>query len=279
MIKLEIVDEILQIKMARTVFGKPLYFTAAYLVDGILIDTGCAHTAQELSAALSDYKIEVIVNTHFHEDHVGGNNRIVGEHKPRVYAHARAIPIIENPRLNSLKPYQKIIWGRPDSCAVQPINNDLESNKCVFEIIETPGHSPDHICLFEKKHGWLFSGDAFIGGRDKALRADCNIWQIIESLKVMSVLNPSILCTGSGSVRKNPQQDFIDKVAYLEDLGSKLLQLFQTGYKYSEIRNMVLGREMAIAYYTLGHFSGLNLIRSYIENSAIRPSANDLSSR
>ena len=37
--------------------------------------------------------------------------------------------------------------------------------------IHAPGHSPDHICLFEPERGWLFSGDTYIGGQDRAQRA------------------------------------------------------------------------------------------------------------
>ena len=31
------------------------------------------------------------------------------------------------------------------------------------------------------------------------------------------------------------------------------------------IANRLLGRELPIAYWTWGHFSGLNLVRSYLE--------------
>ena len=44
-----------------------------------------------------------------------------------------------------------------------------------FQVIYTPGHSPDHICLFEHKHGWLFTGDLFVGGMDRALRVDYDV--------------------------------------------------------------------------------------------------------
>jgi hypothetical protein len=28
----------------------------------------------------------------------------------------------------------------------------------LFEVIPTPGHCPDHVCLFEREQGWLFNG-------------------------------------------------------------------------------------------------------------------------
>ena len=33
-----------------------------------------------------------------------------------------------------------------------------------FQVIHTPGHSPDSICLFEQNLGWLFSGDTLYNG-------------------------------------------------------------------------------------------------------------------
>jgi hypothetical protein len=41
---------------------------------------------------------------------------------------------------------------------------------------------------------------------------------------------------------------------------------------YSQIRHKLLGPEIAIAYFTLGHFTGINLIRSFIED---QPHMND----
>jgi hypothetical protein len=41
---------ITRIHLARTFLGRPLYTVEAYLVDGLLIDTGCPATASELVA-------------------------------------------------------------------------------------------------------------------------------------------------------------------------------------------------------------------------------------
>lgn len=48
MIEIGAFEEITQIRMSREIGGKPVYWVAAYLVDGLLIDTGCSYTAREL---------------------------------------------------------------------------------------------------------------------------------------------------------------------------------------------------------------------------------------
>lgn len=48
MIEVDRFEEVIRIKMSIEADGKPVYWTTAYLVDGLLVDTGCAHTAEEL---------------------------------------------------------------------------------------------------------------------------------------------------------------------------------------------------------------------------------------
>ncbi len=47
MIVAEDLGEITQIRMGRNIDGQVLYWGAAYLVDNLLIDTGCHHTANK----------------------------------------------------------------------------------------------------------------------------------------------------------------------------------------------------------------------------------------
>ena len=142
----------------------------------------------------------------------------------------------------------------------------VETSRYRFQVIHTPGHSPDHICLYEPGEGWLFCGDAYVGGKDRALRADYNIWQIIHSLKDVLRLDLQLLFTGSGSVRENPRAAIAEKVAYLEETAGQALALHAEGLDYAEIRRALFGRELPIAYMTLGHFSGKHLVRSFIED-------------
>jgi hydroxyacylglutathione hydrolase len=133
-------------------------------------------------------------------------------------------------------------------------------------VIHTPGHSPDHVCLFEPDQGWLFSGDTYIGGKDRALREDYDIHQIIASLKKLAELPVSAIFSGSGTVRESGTKPLLEKIAYLESLGGRVRELHDQGFSPREIRRQLLGRELPIAYFTLGHFSGLRLVQSYLND-------------
>jgi len=181
-------------------------------------------------------------------------------------AHEEALPILANPRLKPLRPYQRIMWGYPPPSKGAAIPSTLETRRYRFQVIHTPGHSSDHICLFEPRQGWLFTGDAYVGGFDRALRADYNVWQIIDSLKKLVSLDPKILFPGSGTVRENAREELTKKIAYLEEMGLRVHELYRKGWNRWSIRRKLFGPEMSIAYFTLGHFSGRNLVRSYIED-------------
>lgn len=270
MIEIEQIGEIVKFRMARTLFGRGLYFTAAYWVDGLVVDTGCSHTVNEFSAALGNLPIKRIVNTHSHEDHVAGNAMLSEKYGAEILAHPAAVPILADPGKNRLRPYQLLMWGNPKPCSASAIGETVETDHHRFDVIYTPGHSSDHICLYEPDSGWIFSGDTYVGGRDKSLRADYNIWGIIESLKTLASLDSSLLLPGSGTARANPREDLLKKIEYLEETGSRVLELHKRGFSIRSIRKRLFGPEMLIAYYTLGHFAGNNLVRSYIEDIPCR---------
>jgi glyoxylase-like metal-dependent hydrolase (beta-lactamase superfamily II) len=270
-IRIEQVGPIRKFQLGRTLFGRELYITAAYWVDGLQVDTGCAHTVGELVDALSDMPVVRIVNTHSHEDHVAANAALQAKYGAEILAHPMALPVLATPEKQRLRPYQLVMWGRPVPSRGREIGDVVETEHYKFEVIHTPGHSPDHICVYERDRGWLFTGDLYIGGKDRALRADYNIWEIIESLKLIANLDVELLFPGSGTVRERPHEELLSKIAYLEDMGGRVLDLHCKGWSRRRIRRTLFGAEMSIAYITLGHFSGRNLVRSYLEDAPAGP--------
>lgn len=253
-----------QFRMARELRWLWSYYTAAYWVDGLLIDTGCAHTARQLGAALKGWRVDTVVNTHSHEDHIGANAMVQEMHRCPILAHPAALPILQDPRRQPLQPYRRIFWGWPRPSQGQAIGEQIETPHFHFQVIQTPGHSPDHICFFEPEHGWLFTGDAYVGGKDRALRQGYDIHGILASLRKLAELPVQMIFCGSGSVRTEGARHLQDKVDYLEELGERIQELHRRGLSARQIRRRLLGRELPITYLTLGHFSGLRLVRSYL---------------
>ncbi len=268
MLKITHYADVTRFDLARTLAGRGRYWTTAYLVDDVLIDTGCAYSTQELTQALTDVTLRCIVNTHSHEDHIGANGRLQRERAGlEILAHPLALPVLADPRRTQpLHLYRRVMWGWPQPSQARPLADGqvISTARYRFQVIYTPGHSPDHLCLYEPRQGWLFTGDLFVGGQERALRAGYDIWQIIASLKRIAALPAARLFPGSARVRDNPAEALATKIAYLETLGERMKELYQQGKSVSQIVHALCGGPMLIEFVTLGHFSRRHLVLSYL---------------
>lgn len=113
MLKINHFDGVTRFDMARDFAVRRRYWTTAYLVDGMMVDTGCAHSAPELMQALSDETVVRIVNTHSHEDHIGANGHLQNQRDGlEILAHPLALPILADPRgKQSLQFYRRKFWA------------------------------------------------------------------------------------------------------------------------------------------------------------------------
>jgi hydroxyacylglutathione hydrolase len=123
-----------------------------YLVEGevkaLLIDTGIG--SGDLAGCVGDItRLPVIVvNTHGHMDHAGGNR-----HFPAVHAH----PL----DFEAIKQISARTAGSGSVPSLQPVREgdmfDLGGRK--LEVIEAPGHTPGSIVLLDSANKLLFTGD------------------------------------------------------------------------------------------------------------------------
>jgi glyoxylase-like metal-dependent hydrolase (beta-lactamase superfamily II) len=272
MLKTSTYETVIRFDLARTFAGRGRYWTTAYLLDGLLIDTGCAHTARELVKALDGTPLTRIVNTHTHEDHIGGNGALQRQRADlEVLAHPLAIPVLADPhRQQPLHLYRQLFWGWPEPSRASPLLDEawLETEHFRFQMHYTPGHSADHLCLYAPEQGWLFSGDLFVGGWERALREGYDIWQIIASLKRVATLPSTVMFPGSARIRENPKEELESKITYLEEYGNKVLELHRKGWNVDAIVRALCGKPMFIEIVTWGNFTRRHLVLSYLrENS------------
>ena len=257
MIQIRRFGDVTQLRMARTVFGRPLYVACAYFVDGLLLDTGPPIVAHELRRLIAGMEVHQAVNTHAHEDHVG-NNPVLQEIGIVPLAHPLALPLIAHPPVQQL--YRRVVWGAHPPGSAKPLGDEIATRRFHFRIIHTPGHSVDHICLFEERHGWLFSGDLFLSPYVKVLRIDENPHQVIASLRKVLALPITTVFDSGGKVVEDGRAALQRKLDFWERLRDQARELHTTGRSPIEIRRRLLGREGAFQIMTWGHFSKQNLI-------------------
>ncbi len=251
--------------MSRAIDKKPLYWVAAYLVDGLLIDTGCSHTAAELVAFLEGLPLKYAVNTHYHEDHIAANRQIQEKFGVTIYAHPDAIPLIGKPA--SLFPYQEVVWGYPDPSEVLPVPKVIRTDRFTFEILETPGHCPGHIALIERLKGWCFSGDIFAGEKLKFMRPEEDMSSTLVSLEKLAGLDMKrmILFTASGRIVEKGREALLECVRNVRDMSQKAKKLQAKGRTVEEIVDDLFGGEHPLAQRTNGQFTSANFIRSILK--------------
>jgi glyoxylase-like metal-dependent hydrolase (beta-lactamase superfamily II) len=256
-------EQVTQIKLCRYPDFSPHATVCAYLVDGLLIDSGPAYTAEELTAFLKDKGLKTVVNTHYHEDHIAANALLKERYDVELLAHPLAVNKINQPA--TLYPYQEEVWGYPIPSQVKEIGDSVATENFRFEVIYTPGHDRDHICLFERKHGWLFSGDLFVGTRPKAIRPMNDIRQITSDLKKVKDLRPRFLFPAPGKVITEPVPVLEQSIQYLEELGLKVMKLHDKGLSPAEIVTQIFGNEYELTEFTQHHFSSLNMVKSFLK--------------
>jgi glyoxylase-like metal-dependent hydrolase (beta-lactamase superfamily II) len=265
MIEIREFEQVIQIRLSRELEGNALYWVAAYLVDGLLIDTGCRYTSGELASYLSTKNISRVVNTHFHEDHVGGNKDIMTKFGVDIYAHPDSIPFIA--RTPMLYPYQEVVWGHPEPTDVKPIPEIITTDKYSFRVIETPGHCAGHVALMELSKGWCFSGDIFARENIKCIRPEEDIGKLISSMRriLATAGGRLVLFTSVGKIVEDGRRALSSCIDYLTDMAGKVKKMALDNHSVDEIVNMLFGGEHPFFNLTDGQYTSHNLIRSLLE--------------
>jgi glyoxylase-like metal-dependent hydrolase (beta-lactamase superfamily II) len=178
--------------------GNPGPFTGAgnwtYFIDGpqpVLIDAGVgvASHLDAVDAAAGARQLHLVV-THAHSDHIAGAPAIV-ERRPGT-------------RLT------KMPWPERDQgLAWVPLNEGdaIETGEGRLQIIHTPGHAPDHVCLWHADSGTLFAGDMLVIGTTVMIPASHrgSLADYLRSLDLLLALNPRRALPAHGPAIEDPR--------------------------------------------------------------------------
>ena len=164
-----------------------------FLVTGdrpALVDVGSGF---DVVAAVREHveQVEVVVLTHTHFDHIGNLDAVTDA-------------------------FDVEVWGYDPSH--DGVDHALDDGDTItlgdhtYEVLHTPGHKDDHICLYAPATGVLFAGDLVFanGGFGRTDLAEGDRAVLVESIERLldSVEGVSEMYTGHGpGVTTNPHHD------------------------------------------------------------------------
>ncbi|MEM3059075.1 MAG: MBL fold metallo-hydrolase [Methanomassiliicoccales archaeon] len=171
--------------------------------DPFLVDTGTGvHTKSilgQISEIVPPSRIDRIILTHRHFDHVGGARFLMRSLDAEVYIHELdAPPLVQGDGWATLAKFGGI---RMEPVEVHPL-----SEGCVFStgdhefvVYHTPGHSEGSIVLIDKITGALICGDLlFVGGVGRWDLPSGSYDDLVRSLRRLLLFEITDLYPGHG---------------------------------------------------------------------------------
>jgi len=166
-----------------------------------LVDAGVGDPrhVEALAAALNGAALVRVLITHWHPDHVKG------------------LPALRER------------W--PGLTVVDAAGDAVPAGDGVLEIVPTPGHSPDHLCFFERASGDLYCGDMARRGGTIVIpaRKGGDLRAYLASLERMRALAPARLLPGHGPIVDDPIALIDEYIAHRQKREQQILQAMLDG--------------------------------------------------
>ena len=196
-----------------------------YLIPGeraILIDAGVGHDAHidAIAAAVPHGPARVIV-THAHSDHAAGAP-VIHRRWPAAAFHKWPWPARD---AEFEIEWNELVAGQ-----------QFESGEGVFEVLHTPGHSPDHICLWHADSRTIFVGDLLIHGGTVFIPASSggNLTDYLASLERLRRLEPRRAWPAHGPVIEDPVALLSRYIQHRQEREEQVVEAIRSGLETVE---------------------------------------------
>jgi ribonuclease/clavin/mitogillin len=231
--------------------------TNTYLVGTgkrvIVLDTGQGVPiwADLLDAALKELcsgaRVERIVLTHAHVDHIGGVKQVRERH-----GEVEAL---------------KMPWPGHDAAAGDPLTEIgggavIETEGATLRAIHTPGHAPDHLCYYLEEERALFTGDVVLGAGTTVIPDDTgDLGDYMDSLNRLLALDLEAIYPAHGPVIHNPTEKIREYIAHRELRERQVLEALGGG----PIEVMAIVKQIYVDVPEYLHPAAAGSVRSHLK--------------
>jgi glyoxylase-like metal-dependent hydrolase (beta-lactamase superfamily II) len=237
------------------------YEVSAYLVRGVLVDTGFVRGAHAIAGAVDELRPRGAIVTHWHEDHAGNAPLLA----------ARGLPMLMHPDCEAalrarppVRLYRHVVWG-----GTPPLVAPLRAfDAAPLEIVPLPGHTPDHLGVWDAERRILVSGDLFLGVKVRVAHRHEAPRLLLASLRAAAALEPRLLLDAHRGPLSDAAGRLRGKIAWLEETIAAIEAEHGHGLPPRAITRRVLGREAPVGYASGGEYSKLAFVQAVLEETA-----------
>lgn len=202
-------------------FDSNIYLILDELVA--LVDAGTGQHQREVESNLRKLgvgarDVDLILNTHCHYDHIGGDHAFVRASNCEVAIHEMdAKPLREGDVVTTCAAVFGVELEPLEPTMLLREGERVELGELTLEVLHTPGHTEGSICFYSREHRMLFSGDTvFSGGIGRVDLPTSDRAAMGDSLRRLANLEVEELLPGHGPSSRDAKAQIRGALALLK---------------------------------------------------------------